>query len=457
MGSADAKQLDLVIVAPRGREIRRKGWLEGFLDGAVPTLAVDGIVYLLAFPFARAAALRQLRRRGLDPEILVAHVPDVASSRYLVPLDRELAPAAFDEVVPVWPRRRRLLSRVVRFPGAVRVFGWVLPSVAIVLRKEGARPLFDWLPRLSGDHASRVSVVVSGPPAEHKVVVLFGRSGAEQSPVVAKIGDAASSRLEREASILIEVGPGARMAGADVPKPLSVHRLAGRSLLFEDRLAGQSAAALLGSRPGALSEVLSPLADWLEAWNRSTVVVRRPEPPELRLHVLARAEFLANQLRHGDHYVAWLSERAHEVAAAAFPFVSAHNDLTMFNVLIGPERLGVVDWESAAIDQFPLTDFAYAAVDATSAAGRYEDRVAAFQDCFSPDGRHLGLVQPMLRRLATAVDASADAAQLSFHACWLHHAGNEAQKAGKGDERPFLSILGHVAGRRDEWRGLFTA
>jgi hypothetical protein len=126
----------------------------------------------------------------------------------------------------------------------------------------------------------------------------------------------------------------------------------------------------------------------------------------------------------------------------------------MFNVIVGPDGLGVVDWESAAVDRLPLTDLLYAAVDAAAAAARYEDRVAAFEDCCSSDGRYVRFVGQLLRRLATAVAATERVAELSFHACWLHHAANERRDGRTDAERPFLAILRQVAERRDEWPGL---
>jgi hypothetical protein len=446
----DPKQFDLVIIAPTARERRQEGWLDRELDDVVPKLAADGIVYLLASPFARATIIRRLVRRGLHAEVAVAHLPDVPTSRYLVPLDRELAATAFDEVVPVWPRRRRILARVVGVPGVVHLLGRLLPSVAVILRKKGARALFDWLPQLTedpGEH-NRLGAVVGGPPPECKLVVLSGG-------VVTKVGEPGSSRLDRESAILLEVAPSARMTGVAVPKPLLVRGLSGRSLLLEDRLAGQVAAALLASRPRAFSSVITSVAEWLEAWHRSTAAFRTLESSELRRHFLEPADSLAGELRNGEAYVAWLSERARDIAAVPFPLVTAHNDLTMFNVLVSGNGLGVVDWESAAVDWLPLTDLTYAMVDAAAASARYEDRVAAFEECFAPGGRHARLVRPLLRSLATAVGATEKVAELSFHACWLHHAANEHRDARAGAERPFVAILREVVDRRDEWSGLF--
>jgi hypothetical protein len=323
------------------------------------------------------------------------------------------------------------------------------------VRKEAARPLFEWLTQLSGEPDKQLGLVVSGAPPESKVVVLTAGLGTKQAPIAAKVADVASSRLDREASILREVAPSARLPGVEVPKPAIVRRLSGRSLLLEDRLAGQVAAALLAARGRAFSSVVCSVADWLDAWHRSTLVVRALEPTELRRYVLDLAESLEGELQNGRGYVEWLTERARDLAATPFPLVSAHNDLTMFNVLVRRDGLGVVDWESAAVERFPLTDLAYAAVDAAAAAGRYEDRAIAFEDCLSSGGRHVRLVGRQLRRLATAVGASEAVAELSFHACWLHHAANEQREARIDTERPFVAILRQVADRRDEWPGLF--
>ena len=125
--------------------------------------------------------------------------------------------------------------------------------------------------------------------------------------------------------------------------------------------------------------------------------------------------------------------------------VAAHNDLTMFNVLLGRDRtLGIVDWEEATEEALPLMDLAYAAVDAVAAAGRYRDRVAAFHAAYGRAGRSRDRIEALTERLAARLRLPADLAELSFHACWLLHARNELRERGVDAGGPFVQIVQQV-------------
>jgi aminoglycoside phosphotransferase (APT) family kinase protein len=128
-----------------------------------------------------------------------------------------------------------------------------------------------------------------------------------------------------------------------------------------------------------------------------------------------------------------------------------HNDLTMFNVLLDGTRLGVVDWEAAADRGLPLTDFAYAAVDAVAAIGRYEDRLRAFRDSFmsaSPYSRAIATAQ---LRLVSELEIAPEVAELCLHACWLRHAANAQQRSAARREDSFLDIVAELAASVTAW------
>ena len=54
---------------------------------------------------------------------------------------------------------------------------------------------------------------------------------------------------------------------------------------------------------------------------------------------------------------------------------------------------------------------------------------------------------PLRERLRTSLRLSPEAAELCFHACWLHHARNERRS---GEEGPFLEIARWLARRPEE-------
>jgi hypothetical protein len=260
---------------------------------------------------------------------------------------------------------------------------------------------------------------------------------------VAKValGEAGASQAAAEADMLDRLGPAARQAGAEVPRPLAVGAIGGRSVLLQTALSGRRLAEVLGARPGLLPTVWGRLTDWLIRWNDFTA---RPTPLNdeiLRRELLDPIARLAPHLELSGEYRAWIEQRCLEVRGQSVPLVAAHGDLTMWNVLL--ERMGplrVLDWATARERALPLGDFLYSVSDAATASRGYADRLAAVEACFAPGGEFAQAVAHLRTRLEHTIALPAVVAELCFHACWLQHAANELQAAGPSDPRPFLRV-----------------
>jgi hypothetical protein len=191
---------------------------------------------------------------------------------------------------------------------------------------------------------------------------------------------------------------------------------------------------------------MESVVHWLERWNRATMVIRLLDHERLRQEVLLPAKHLAPYLEQGEAYRQWLTRRCLDVVGVQVPFVAAHNDLTMSNMLIDKQgRLGVVDWESSCEQGFPLVDFFYAVADAVAATRAYSDRFNAFQACFTPGGIFSGTVARLQNGLQRALSVSVEVANICFHACWLHHALNEHYRDEPQHRRRFLKIVQWLA------------
>jgi Phosphotransferase enzyme family len=447
---------DLVLLAPAHAECEMPGWLEDAVRRATRSLASDAVVYVLAPQQWRHAISRLLREHSMSIEAAFAHLPDSASSRYIVPLHTITIRYALSKVIPARSSVRRAAAMALSLPGSGRLLGVALPSVALVARPSGARPLFSWVFQLGGQpHLSGRVVLSTRWRAEHGSAVLHRFSGSERLPsTVIKLPLTASmvDRRLSEAAILERLGPMARKAGARAPAISVVERRSGHPMLLQRALHGQSLATLLASQRWCWSDAMEPIIQWLERWNRSTVVIKAVDAQWLEREILGPARLLAPGITGGHEYVEWLRVRCAEVSGAPLPRVAAHNDLTMWNVLLDDERrLCVVDWESARPDGFPLADFYYAVTDAVAAAGvrrghargGYADRLEAFEACFAPGGAHSAAVASFEARMRSAVSVPPRLESLAFHACWLHHAANERErkKDEPGSPRPFLKIL----------------
>ena len=441
-----AESCALVVVAPSGAEVDR-GWLSDSIERCAEALAPDGVAYVLVPRRARFRARRLLHSRGLVLEPPLLHLPSAADTRQLVPLERDAAGDAFERVVRLsgWKRRVIGLLFAVRAGGLVAA---LLPDVAIVARPRDARPLVAWLRSHGppGRDVLRAALTSSWTPGAASVVV-HPVGDDEAAPVVAKLSLNAAGSVSREAETLTSVGARAARAGAAVPEPVARFDLDGIPVLVESRVEGQPAAPELMRRPERLEDTIGVVADWLERWQWSTARRAPLSRDLLERDLLRPAAAVARDIEGGDEYLNLMQALADRVADTPAPLADSHNDLTMWNVLLGPgEELGVVDWESAAPATLPLTDFFYMAADAVAATRGYRDRAEAARACFVRGREHAALVSDRRDRIARSLGVSDELAEVCFHACWAGHAANEKRAAEAGADRPFLEIVRWLAG-----------
>jgi hypothetical protein len=454
---ADASEpVDLVVIAPTEAECEAEDWLAHAATSGDERLARDGVTYALVPRRWRSRARKLLARQGLEIEGTILHLPDLAASRQLVPLEPAPAQHAFRSVVPLVPWKRGVAGTLLALRGA-RLIASRAEGVGLVARRPGGRPLLEWLPLPGVGAAERRTAVISSSwrPGGASVVLHPFAAGAEPA-IVAKLSldPEAEAEHESERSRLARLGPAARRAGARVPEPLDGVDLHGSAVLIETRVEGEILAPKLVRHPGRLGRALTSVCDWLEKWGGLTATRTSITQGQLESEVLVPAGLLAPRLRGGVEYLAALEARCAAAAGTVVPLTAAHNDLTMWNVLVDSgAALGIVDWEAAEESALPLKDFFYAVVDAVAATRGYADRVEAVEECFGAEGSRASSVQGLQASLAGAVGAEPGAVELAFHACWLGHAANELRSSAPTDPTPFGDIVGWLARREASRRG----
>jgi hypothetical protein len=390
---------------------------------------------------------------------MVAHIPNFASSRYLVQLNHAPVNYVLFHLLPASTWKRVWASIGFRLPGSSISLGTILSSVGVVARHPKGRPLLRWLSRLPPGSNAADTVLVSVTRDNQRataVIYRFDAANLSKPCGVAKVLLASTTKrkLVSEVDHIRALAPAARAAGARVSTPLRICQIGGRPVLLESAVGGRSVAALLLLKPDRLQFVLDRLIDWLEQWNRHTMGIRPLDRNWLDREIVYPAKALAPLLTRGTAYREWLVARCAEAVGLSVPFVATHNDLTMSNISIDDRgSLGIVDWESASESGLPLVDLFYASVDAVAATTSYRNRRVAFEACFATGARFGKLVMRLRNRVSAALAIQPSFANLCFHACWLHHALNEHQNAGSAEHRPFLEILQSVASREIiEWR-----
>jgi hypothetical protein len=431
---------DVVVVAPTADECRAPGWLARAARMVAGALDQDGVAFVVAPLRWRFRLLRAVREQGLVVGPTVLHLPDLASSRYLVTAGAARYATAC--LVPRGSWRGHAASLAARVPGGTRLIGQT-DLASVVVRRRGAAPLFRWL----GDGpADRVVVTRTWRAEGGSFTVSVVDDGAARPRLVARVGSGPPAARETmgEARALETFGPSAEAAGAAVPRPLSTSQLQGVPVLVESGVPGRVAASTLSERPRAVPDVLDRVLAWLLSWNRATATAETLTTELLADEVLAPARLVGPAIPSGAAYVERLERLCRTVAGTPLTLAAAHDDLTMTNVLLARNgSIGIVDWDTAREGALPVVDFFYVVVDAYAASQRYLDRVRAFADCFAAGGPHAQAIRAHQSSFERALGVTPDVLALSFHACWLHHAANELERGEAGG--PFVAIVRQLA------------
>ena len=430
--------VDLALLAPSALELTRRGWLEHSVTAAARALDSDGIVYAILPPVARLRARRLLSAAGLTLDTSVAQFPGGAP-RHLIPLAPRPWRYMLTQEVGAHARIRAGLLAAAGLPFGQRLLAEALPAAAVIARAPRAPRLAAWIERIAGEvrATAHLATLTSWRGPEGAVVAHCFAAGEDAPWGVAKVAPGS----EREAHTLEVLGSDAGAAGARVPRLLAVGALAAGSVVVESPVGGRPAARMLMTDPERYGDVAGRIAGWLERWSAASA--RRGELTAARLE----RELLRHDLP--PSYRDWLAARCRALPPGALgPVTAAHHDLTMWNVrLDGAGELGVLDWAEGRPDAVPLTDLFYGLADAAAACDGYLDRLGAVRSCFEPGGVRSATVAPLCLRLRESLGLSPDVVELCFHACWLHHAANEAHRPAA--ERPFAEIvrwLRHRAG-----------
>ena len=448
---SDGKK-DLIVVAPTIKECRTDRWLEQAAEVVVRDLAPDGVVYLLLPYLWRLQFVTLLQRHGFQFRTPILHIPNFKVSRYLVPLEHYPIKYALLRIIPTRSWRRILALIALSIPGGTVLFMSLLSAVGLIGQRLGARSFSDWLICESGAPDERSNAIISTSfHGQLRTAILHTFTAHEQQPsAVIKLAleDAFAQRIVVEAAIMQRLRPSVERSGASMARMELRAMPDGRPVLRQTALRGQPLALLLGAQPARMNEIIVRVAGWLERWSQDTAQPRTLDFALLEREVLvplAQLPLLPNHAPYHD----WLVAYCEQLAGRTMQLVAAHNDLSVWNVLIDHTDLQIIDWEAARLAALPLTDFVYAVVHITSAVDGYSDRLAAFHTCFTVNSTHATRVARLVGQLCRALGLEQDFAQICFHACWLHHAAHEHSQRDGLEPGPFEQIASWLAQHPD--------
>ena len=443
-GGTAEEGASLVVIAPSQLEARDPAWLGAAAKRAGASLAPAGVVYVLAPPRPRRRLRRALREHGLARVETFLHVPDVRRSRFLVPLRRQTLRHALAQLVPLRRRNRPLAALAAALPTA-RALELLAGPVGFAAQRATDPDLFGWL---GEGGAPPTAIVALGAEEGGRTTLHVFPRPARSPSFVAKLGGGPGrgSALAAAAAHAAK----ASSAGVVVPRPLPPIVTHPEPVWRETALSGTNAAVLLQRRPRRLRGIVQALVTWLDEWQLRTASESGVHTELLDEWVREPLATLGSSIGDASAYERRL-EALWPRAAGRVPLVTMHGDLTMANVLVqgglpdGRTALGVVDWETSRPRALPLLDLFYMLADGVAAVGGYEDRPAAARQCFSTMGASAASTSSARLQLARTLGLNDDVTALCFHACWPHHAANEARGRHPGEPRPFLEIARWIA------------
>jgi aminoglycoside phosphotransferase (APT) family kinase protein len=290
---------------------------------------------------------------------------------------------------------------------------------ALLLRVDALRERFQ-LGRFGlGERMSCVLLTPRFRTSRH-VVALLTPNGATEPRLVVKMprlpGD--GEGLAQEARVLTALRERCPQAAGSIPQV--VGRSDGdRPLLIETALPGPLVtAAMLRATP-------SRCVDEVVRWLMGLSSAQRNGGTSFERLIAEPLQFFAESFPEGAlerDLVARTLEIVGPLDGAPVPRVFEHGDLCHPNLIWLPtDRVGVVDWELAEEDGFPLHDLSFFLAFATFALRRPrepEEHVAAFHEAFFGGGSWA-----RSRVIAYAEGLELDQAMLTplFVACWARY------------------------------------
>jgi hypothetical protein len=437
--------VDIALVAPGPGEFD-DDWLARSIELAAERLSNEGLVWIIVPGRLRRSAERAAKRSGLAILESVLTVPPWPGAAHLIPIAHCTLLDAGVRHLGLSPAVSRCAALLAQVSAGMRLLRRTARGCALLAAHASSPEPLSWLGQLDGRGVATATVSFGHrTDAPVATVLRFARGASAPDLAVKTAFDGPGrERLRRERQALEELGPDAAGAGAavPVPQPTAPHLLATRVI------GGRPAEAVLAREPERLESLARSVANWLLRWNcatSSTVVATTTLLDDVLVGPADRA--VGAGLATPD-YAQALRALAQRLEGRPLVVTAGHNDLTMANVMDAGEAIGILDWEEAVPAGLPLRDLWYALADALACAHRLTHAAAVDELVRSRYVAPPALAQaPAVH--AAALGLSQDQAALGFHACWLHHAGNELDR--RRSDGPFAAVVGHIAATRLLW------
>lgn len=437
-----------VIVAPALHELTAR-WLGDAIAEGAQRLADAGLIWVIVPPRWRHQTDARLRNHGLILRDTVVLTPPWPDTEHLVPLR---APVLRDALARHLHRRRSAAwagGAIVATQSGRRLARRLAPGCALVAGRVGSTPPH-WLQSISpGAPPGAMPLVSRGRRSDAQVAILLAAPDAGRPGFAVKAGLNVGGRVRvrTEAQALAAHGPLARRAGAEIPVALNVPGIPDWALVT-NALDGRPAASVLAAAPHRWPGIARSISDWLLNWNQSTLTTTLASAEMLVSALTGPARSLMRLGRTTAAYLAAMEELAHAIRDRPMPYVATHNDLTMTNVIVREDGIGIVDWETAAPVGVPLADLFYTLTDAVARATRCRPAQALSQHGHD-SGRSPNTMNALTGEHARALGLTDLHRRFAFHSCWLHHAGEELKRGVTNG--PFSEVVATIGSRRILW------
>ena len=313
---------------------------------------------------------------------------------------------------------------------------WALRSAiartgpVVVLAMRGRSPA---APGIAEAPNASVALITGGTSSLNKVVRLqLRRAAPGRSPAVVALDKVArtpgaADGLRNEALVLDALWSGA-VQPPRIPRVLAVTETGSSAILAETVVDGLP----LGPRVRAIGSARTSalMADWLIALALATQQASSIDRVGSVVEPILK-NFEVDYGRVLDDRP-WARTRELIAGLGAIPIVCEHRDFAPWNLLVGRDGLGVVDWESATLDGVPLTDLLYGLAYVAAAGARRpwggRSTFDALRLAWEPGPSGSSPARVALDRYRDALELGEDDERALRLLVWLIHARSEAAR-----------------------------
>jgi len=210
-------------------------------------------------------------------------------------------------------------------------------------------------------HPISIMQISGGRNKDRKLIFLVFNHKDNKPVVVLKVARSSDylQQIRREYQTLCSLW-GIEALRSSVPQPMGLFETEGKLVLIERSLPGTSLSTLLkrsgNTRFSQIQNDLHKAREWIELMQTVTQSGESKLLGKKEIEEKLNRLYRASKIILPDKFTKKLLKFADDFHQIQIPLVGCHGDFHPGNILLGPDTIGIIDWEDFTFDAFPFND-----------------------------------------------------------------------------------------------------